>query len=468
MKSYFKIFEKVKNQAGATAIIVAITLPMLIGFGALAVDVGYMYVNRNELQNVADAAALAATRTLGTIYQAMTYEEQQVYVCGTDNDDITVIKGVANTVAFNNKAGGMHMIVFGMTEGGRNIDNVEIGVWDPDNIPPLSEDFTNYNQPDAVRVKVSSRDNATSRSISTWFANIFGIDAVNVSAYATAALTSQSSVGPGELLLPIGMSSLSLDECQDPIIFSPTNLACAGWTGFDFEPVNDPLLQSIITGGTESPPLGAGDEVNFIGGDLSSGTFYELLLLFKDMGHDVYVDGVDADGNEILLPVATYDEDGTPVPGHWDASRIEELNLEGISFTVHGSTEPLWLTDVDGNLIDDKGNLIPDDSEEKVRLWYPVPPPPDSYADDIERNRHLWETTILVYDEGPPDAEIDCDNPNQTMIISTFATIYLTDVIGPPHKTVIGNLMCETVSENDNRGGGGVYGTKGSIPNLVE
>jgi len=61
MKFSFKLLEKVKNQAGATAIIVAITLPMLIGFGALAVDVGYMYVNKNELQNVADAAALAAT-----------------------------------------------------------------------------------------------------------------------------------------------------------------------------------------------------------------------------------------------------------------------------------------------------------------------------------------------------------------------------------------------------------------------
>jgi hypothetical protein len=468
MKFSFKLLEKVKNQAGVSAVIIAIVLPMLIGFGALAVDVGYMYVNRNELQNVADAAALAATRTLGTIYQAMTYEEQQVYVCGTDNDDITVIKGVANTVAFNNKAGGMHMIVFGMTEGGRNIDNVEIGVWDPDNIPPLSEDFTNYNQPDAVRVKVSSRDNATSRSISTWFANIFGIDAVNVTAYATAALTSQNSVGTGELVLPIGMSSLSLDECQDPIIFSPTNVACAGWTGFDFTPVKDPLLQSIIKGETENQPLGAGDEVNFIGGDLSDGTFNELLLLFKNMGHDVYSDGVDADGNEILLPVATYDEDGTPVPGHWDASRIEELNSEDISFTVHGDPEELYLTNLDGDLINAKKELIDADSEEKVRLWYPVPPPPNSYANDVERNRHIWETTILVYDEGPPDAEINCDNPNNTMTIMTFATIYLTDVIGPPHKTVIGNLLCDTVSEYDNRGGGGVYGTKGSIPNLVE
>ena len=454
MKFSFKLLEKVKNQAGATAVIVAIVLPMLIAFGALAVDVGYMYVNKNELQNVADAAALAATRNLGAIYQGMTYKEQQVYECGDGNDDITVIKGVAEAVASKNMAGKKFISVYNV-----DIDEVEIGVWNPSTTPPS---FTLNNvQPDAVRV-TAHRDGVANGPISTWFANIFGIDTVNVSADATAALTSQSSVGPGELFLPIGMSSLSLDECQDPIIFSPTNLACAGWTGFDFTPVNDVLLDSIITGETESPPLGAGDEVNFIGGDLSDGTFNELLLLFKDMGHDVYANGeVDAYGNEILLPVATY-ADGTPVTGHLDPATIialKALQLEDGSVIVHAPVVELYLTDVDGKLILDADEL-------PIRLWYPEPGPP--YKDEIERNRHLWETTILVYDEGPPDAEIDCDNPNQSMIISGFATIYLTDVIGAPYKTVIGNLLCDTVSDNDNRGGGGVYGTKGSIPNLVE
>ena len=49
MKSYFKFFEKVRNQAGVTAVIVAIVMPVLIGFTELAVDVGYMHVTKNEL-----------------------------------------------------------------------------------------------------------------------------------------------------------------------------------------------------------------------------------------------------------------------------------------------------------------------------------------------------------------------------------------------------------------------------------
>ena len=40
----------------------ALALIALMGFGALAIDVGMMFLARNELQNAADAAALAAAQ----------------------------------------------------------------------------------------------------------------------------------------------------------------------------------------------------------------------------------------------------------------------------------------------------------------------------------------------------------------------------------------------------------------------
>jgi len=446
MKSYFKIFEKVKNQAGVSAVIVAIVLTMLIGLSALAVDVGYMYATKNELQNVADAAALAATRKLGTIYQGMAYDAQQAYVCGTGNDDIAVIKDVANTVANKNKAGGKYMIVYGMTEKGVSIDDVEIGVWDPDNIPSPSENFTNYYQPDAVRVKVR-RDSATQRSISTFFAKIF-IDTVNVSAYATAALTGQSTNEPGELELPIAISNLAIEECNDPIRFSPTQDSCAGWTSFLLG-ANTPNIQDIITGDELSPGLTIGDPINFIGGELSDGTFNELLLLFKDRGYDVMVGGYDDDGNEILVPAYT-DSEGYPITGH-----LDPLNYPNVL--------PLYLTDFDD------GSLILDDEGLPIQLYYPEAGPP--YKDETLRNRHLWPTKVVVYyeEEPPPDDETaECGNPNQSMIVDGFATILFTDVVGPPHKIVIGELLCDQYSNDDTRGGGGEHGTKGTIPGLVE
>ena len=49
---------------GAVAVIITLLLVALLGFGALAVDIGSVFVVRNELQNAADAGALAAARRL--------------------------------------------------------------------------------------------------------------------------------------------------------------------------------------------------------------------------------------------------------------------------------------------------------------------------------------------------------------------------------------------------------------------
>lgn len=52
------------RQHGAVAIIAAIALPVLIGFAGLALDGGRLYMQKTELQNAADACALAASREL--------------------------------------------------------------------------------------------------------------------------------------------------------------------------------------------------------------------------------------------------------------------------------------------------------------------------------------------------------------------------------------------------------------------
>ena len=89
----------ISNESGVTIILVAICLTVLIGLAALAVDVGYMLASRNELQNAADASALAATRQLGFIYEPMSYTDQQTYVC-----DPNAIILVAQSAAASNTA----------------------------------------------------------------------------------------------------------------------------------------------------------------------------------------------------------------------------------------------------------------------------------------------------------------------------------------------------------------------------
>lgn len=52
------------SERGATAIIVAIVLTVLLGFLALSLDVGHLFSVRGELQNGADAAAMAGAKRL--------------------------------------------------------------------------------------------------------------------------------------------------------------------------------------------------------------------------------------------------------------------------------------------------------------------------------------------------------------------------------------------------------------------
>ena len=70
----------INNQDGAVALIVGICLVMFVAFSALAIDIGHLYVVRNELQNAADTGALAGARFL------LTKENPSIInVAGKDN-----------------------------------------------------------------------------------------------------------------------------------------------------------------------------------------------------------------------------------------------------------------------------------------------------------------------------------------------------------------------------------------------
>lgn len=82
------------SQHGAVAIIVALSLAVLIGFAGLVLDLGRLYVNKTELQNAADACALAAARELtcsvapcpaGNLTSA---QNAGIYTAGRSNRDL--------------------------------------------------------------------------------------------------------------------------------------------------------------------------------------------------------------------------------------------------------------------------------------------------------------------------------------------------------------------------------------------
>ena len=279
-------FKGMANQKGITLILVTILLVVFLGVAALAIDVGYMMVVKNELQNIADASALAGARTLGRLYQCngdiancpepMPYEAQQVY-----EPPRATITNVINEVADQNRAGGKSHILI-------NDADIVIGDWDG-NTKTLT---ANPVSPKAVRVTARRDDSNANGPITMFFARVMGINTVNMSATATAALTGECTVPPGGLPIPIGISSYFFTHpgyCHDNITFYPSNSpdSCAGWNIYnrpEYHNANDQALRTTIqqldTGAYESPELGTGTIFKFTGGTMSQQTFDAMKLLF--------------------------------------------------------------------------------------------------------------------------------------------------------------------------------------------
>lgn len=89
MRLLFNIAAIFNSEKGVTAVYVALLIPIFLGFAALAIDVGFIMVTRNELKNAADAAALAGTIAL---------------IAGTPTPELA-----AQTVASHNKVSGEYI-----------------------------------------------------------------------------------------------------------------------------------------------------------------------------------------------------------------------------------------------------------------------------------------------------------------------------------------------------------------------
>ncbi len=175
------------KQKGAVTVLVALTLPVLLGAAALAVDLAYLHVVRNELQNDADAAALAGARAL--------------YKKHVSALDWTAASDTARSAISLNRAAG-HALSDGQ---------IKTGYWDTHQTTaglqglPMTPSATDAP---AVQVSLGKSDGQNRGSVRTFLANIWGIPSVPVRVTAVAGVTSPGSVKPG------GLFPLAISECM--------------------------------------------------------------------------------------------------------------------------------------------------------------------------------------------------------------------------------------------------------------
>ncbi len=416
---------RLKDQRGVSAVIVAIVLAVLIGFAALAIDIGYLYATKNELQNIADAAALAGTNEIG---------DQWLHGETLNEDDI---KFQIQDVSSKNQAGQKYGI--SILE-----DEIVIGTYDPNH--PTKIGTLTGTWPDAVRV-TARRTEGANGAVATLFAKIFNIDLVGVAADATAALTGQSTADEGEIELPVGISKCWYDYdwpsdpdepgepgyCDQPIRLYPTGDidGCAGWHTYDSSPASAAALRDRMErllldeddpNRFTPPDTTAGDSIfEYTGGNVAS-AFPELEALFEDRREG---------------PIK--DEDGNDIPLFYN----EETN------------QLLW------------GDCVPRDEEGNPVGVEPVCCDEDENGDPVQKVLYKWKTLVVVYE--PVDEEDCCRNPTSALMVAGFSTIVVHAVNGSsdtPHHYVFATVKCDEIDFG--RPGGGPYGTIGSIAGLVE
>lgn len=147
-----------KDDDGVVAVITAVLLVVLLGFGAIVVDLGALYAERRQLQNGADAAAIAVA------------QDCAAGSCGSAS-------ATATTFANANSNDGTS--VAGVT------------------FPTAS----------SARVDTSTREPGGSLAVTHWLAPVIGIDASQVTARATA---SWGAIG-GAGTMPIAASLCEWD-----------------------------------------------------------------------------------------------------------------------------------------------------------------------------------------------------------------------------------------------------------------
>jgi Flp pilus assembly protein TadG len=313
------------NQRGVAGITVAILCGLIVMMAAFAIDVGHALVTRNELQNAADAAALSAGRQLGLTYLALPPGDQQDMSRDLTGQEQSQVITSGETASYANKASDVANITIAAGE-------VELGTWDLN-----AKTFTpTVTRPNAIRV-TARRDGAANGPISTFFAGIFGVNSMNVSAMAVAALGTAGGPTPaGVPNAPFGISEdwfNGIAQCGDSISFSPANdptQGCAAWHQFEEMSTSgstpqycqgsggtgggqastesgsnaailDNVIECIEAGNYNTPPMIPGQtQYNFTGGEVAS-AFPELKSLFDSAKE--YNSQTNRDEWQVRIPV---------------------------------------------------------------------------------------------------------------------------------------------------------------------
>ncbi len=162
------------RRRGAVAVFVMVILTVLIGFAALTVDVGIMYNVRGDLQQAADAAAIAGATALATDLM------MTVRLGAYDTETLAEINRRVHQVSVQNGT-------LGFPHLGTLPTDIRTGWIDLNSATSSAITGVASSTLNAVEVSIRCEDNSPNGAVQFIFAPILGMTHTNIRATATAA-----------------------------------------------------------------------------------------------------------------------------------------------------------------------------------------------------------------------------------------------------------------------------------------
>ena len=282
-----RLFSLTKDERGVAAIVVALGLFMLLGFGALAIDLSHIYVARNELKNATDAGALAGARFL------------------YNREDGTVDTG-ANQRACDAARDNRSENVVVEVNCGQTADGVERGHWSfstrvftrSNSTAPVDLWNRSWAELDADpnfinAVRVTARREAT--QIASYFATLFGYTGFRQSRDAVAYIGFAGTLEPQDVDQPIALCKQALLQTGEytcsigRMINSGSNVEShetGGWTDFNQDNpcqggTNARDVRDLVCGSGNPRPIILGQDMATNGGAIQT-AFSRLMTCWQN------------------------------------------------------------------------------------------------------------------------------------------------------------------------------------------
>ena len=243
---------KKRTSKGSILIFSALLMVVFLGFGALAINIGHLFLVRNQLQNAADSIALTGAKALfPAISSGPNWSQSQ-----------TIMQSILSQF----KIGDVTLSNATIQTGYWDLTQTKKGIFtiSPPAVPSI-------NDIPAVKVTISKSAGQNGGPVDLFFGSFLGLSAVDVSASSVAVSGAPSIVDPNTLypiILPLSLYTTYWDSSNgkpliDPLTGNPYTFQITSdgqngnWTSFDTDENSvTAILNMMISGNPTSLKIG--------------------------------------------------------------------------------------------------------------------------------------------------------------------------------------------------------------------